>query len=66
MSREIHCVKCGKYLGEIRDAKLRKNIHFICDDCNTRRLALELKETIGGGNTGYDPMDVMKDIFGGR
>lgn len=31
--RKIYCHKCGKYLGEIRDATLRKGILFDCAEC---------------------------------
>ena len=55
---EIHCSKCSIYLGEIRDAKLRKNISFLCNACETSRVALEMKET-----TGYSKPDVFGDIF---
>jgi hypothetical protein len=33
MSRQIYCIKCKKYLGEIRDAKLHKEINYICKKC---------------------------------
>ncbi len=37
MARDIHCVDCGTYLGEIRDAKLKKNISHICSSCTNIR-----------------------------
>jgi len=36
---KIYCAKCGKYLGEIRDATLRKKIYFICWPCEQERKA---------------------------
>ena len=53
-SRKIYCKPCRKYLGEIRDATLHKKIVFLCGDCETKRLSLELmnktdnKNPIGG------------------
>lgn len=31
--RTIHCHVCGKYLGEIRDAKVMKGIAYLCPTC---------------------------------
>jgi predicted SprT family Zn-dependent metalloprotease len=36
MSRKIHCMACGKYQGEIRDAKLARGIKYICAHCSAR------------------------------
>lgn len=36
MSRKIHCRDCGKYLGEVRDAKLAKGIKYICAVCSAQ------------------------------
>jgi hypothetical protein len=33
MTRHINCHKCGLYLGEIRDATLRKGTKHVCSDC---------------------------------
>lgn len=30
---KIHCNKCGKYLGEVRDATLRNGIVYTCAVC---------------------------------
>lgn len=37
MSKKIYCQKCGKYLGEIRDATLRKGVIYVCMVCNSRQ-----------------------------
>lgn len=64
MSIQVKCKKCSVFLGEIRDAKLHKDIIYLCKNCNTQREALELryrnKDTEGsfGGMFG--------DIFGGK
>jgi len=31
--KKISCTYCGKFLGIIRDAKLRKNIYHMCKEC---------------------------------
>jgi hypothetical protein len=52
MPRKIYCAKCGFYLGEIRDAKLRKGTVFICVKC-----AKPIE---------YDMPDFLKGIIKGR
>ena len=39
MSKKISCSCCSKYLGEIRDARLRKGIYHLCGDCEIKRKA---------------------------
>ena len=34
--KEIRCCACMKYLGVIRDAKLHKDIDFICKECKNK------------------------------
>jgi len=34
--KEIRCCVCQKYLGVIRDAKLHKDIDFICKECKNK------------------------------
>jgi len=62
MSKKILCKSCMKYLGEIHEAKLRKNIVFLCEQCEVQRKALELRYK---NNSHDDYMDSIKDIFGG-
>ena len=59
---KIYCVGCDKYMGEIRDASLRKVIHYLCDKCNTKRIASDM----GKNNKKDDYSDYLKDLFGGR
>ena len=33
MARQINCSECGKYLGEIRNAKLAIGIDYRCAPC---------------------------------
>ena len=49
---KVYCTHCGKYLGEIRDATLRKNIYYICEYCR-----IEFKPT------GFKYYDFFKEIF---
>ncbi len=58
MSRKIHC-DCGEYLGEIRDATLKKAIVFKCDKCQQQdKIAIMFGEACASGlkNT-YTLMD---------
>ena len=60
MIRKIYCAECTTYLGEIRDATLKKGMIYLCIKCEeTRNL---LKATIG--RKGNNPvMDMFTDIF---
>jgi len=42
--RKILCKGCSKYMGEIRDAKLRKGITYLCSECETKRIASDLAQ----------------------
>jgi len=55
--RRIHCAGCGKYLGEIRDATLRKGIVHLCDGCNMKRLASDLANKTAPKSPFEDLMD---------
>jgi hypothetical protein len=37
MAHEIHCTECGTYLGALSKARLRKDIAYLCGDCESRR-----------------------------
>ncbi|MBF0121601.1 MAG: hypothetical protein HQK79_22445 [Desulfobacterales bacterium] len=43
---EIYCAGCNKYLGEIRDAKLRKGIAYACAECSVRLKTSKNKDNI--------------------
>jgi len=58
MIKKVYCKPCGKYLGEIRDATLHKKIIFLCDDCETKRLASDMKNKT-------EPKMSYEDLFGG-
>jgi hypothetical protein len=55
--RKIYCAGCYKYLGIIRSASLRKDIKFLCKNCETKRVALEMQRKSGASGLG--------DFFGG-
>jgi protein-arginine kinase activator protein McsA len=56
--KDIHCYKCSKYLGVIRDAKLHKDMYYICGSC-ARPKSKRSEE--------YNEVpDFLKDIFGGK
>jgi RNase P subunit RPR2 len=64
--RKIYCKKCGEYLGEIRDATLRKRITFICGDCQKYK-KYKNSEAYGYPSCpSYDKetMDSFNQIFG--
>jgi len=45
--RSIYCANCHRYLGIIRDAKLHKNIHHLCDNCNIKRVTSDMMNKTG-------------------
>ncbi len=61
--RKIYCSDkdCGIYLGEIRDATLRKNIHHLCNKCETKRLALKMRYQKPPGSSDFPNMGDMFD-----
>ena len=58
-SRKIYCKPCGKYLGEIRNATLHKKIVFLCDKCETKRLASDW-----ANKTKSDLLGQFNNLFG--
>lgn len=54
MTRKTHCEDCKTYLGEIRDATLRRNIKHYCCACSDKKpddahgLLDELFKNVGG------------------
>ena len=60
--RKIYCTACNRNLGEIRDAKLLKDIKYLCPECNMRRVASDL-----AGKTNMNSVpDFLTDIFKGK
>ena len=65
-AKRIFCKGCGKYLGEIRDATLRKEITYLCSSCEIKRFASDLSRKSGGNLEGmkdYEAIDFFKNIF---
>ncbi len=65
-SRQIFCFNCRTYLGEIRDARLRKDINHACADCADRILRLKAATRLHNAtkaHTGKAYGDVLKDLF---
>lgn len=47
MTRQIHCLKCSKNVGEIRDAKLAKGLCYLCQSCANEVMAPPAKRWSG-------------------
>ena len=47
-ARKIHCADCGLYLGEIRDATLRKGITHRCERCSSTQIPDFLQDLVNG------------------
>ena len=61
-SRKINCKSCKTYLGEIRDAKLKKGISYLCRSCeNKRKIAFSRSHMKGADK--HDIPDFMKGLF---
>lgn len=65
MSKKLFCESCRKYLGEIRDAKLHKDIKYLCKSCNTQRESLELMYKDQEDTSYTDIFDIMFNNKGG-
>ena len=68
MSQEIECKCCGKHMGTLRDAKIRKGMVVYCQECDERtqrmlRIAA-MTGSVGEGKK-YDVPDFMRGFFGG-
>lgn len=64
MSKNIHCAGCQLFLGTIEEAKIRKNISFLCRSCETKRVALELKHQ-NKTSSSSEVEDFLKTIMKG-
>ncbi|MEA1980838.1 MAG: hypothetical protein U9N54_07690 [candidate division Zixibacteria bacterium] len=62
-SKKIYCSACQLYLGEIKLAKLRKNISYLCEQCESDRYAnFKTSKTNKPSKTNGNTLD---DFFGG-
>ena len=57
MSRELHCYKCGGYLGEVRDATLKKDMYHVCGKC------VRIEHAARSARQQYDGNDFLESIF---
>ena len=64
MSREISCISCNLYLGEIIEARLHKEIRFLCPDCNIKRIASDMNKKPYSPISDDATMDFLKGTFG--
>lgn len=60
--RKIYCYKCQCYLGEIRDATLKKGILFLCAICYNKTQMKDYNKT---KTKSYDLPPGFEDLFGG-
>lgn len=59
---KIYCVGCMIYLGEIeKGSKLKKGIQFLCESCDRKRIASDMKKRTDAEKKVND----FGDIFGG-
>ena len=64
-SKSLACNGCGKNMGVIRDASLRKGMVVYCAECNPDKPA-SFKQP--RANSAYEPgmPDFLKDLFRGK
>ncbi len=55
MPKQINCYLCKVYLGEIKDARLRKDTLFICEKCSKPRPKTKDDD---------ETVDMLKGFFG--
>ena len=64
---KIHCKNCGLFLGEIRDANLRKKISHICFDCTEihfQEIEKEYKQNKIKDSIKDPTVEHLRSIFG--
>lgn len=59
--REITCKRCNRYVGTIREAKLIKDIVYLCPKCWR-----ELNAQYGNNAESNAGHDLFDQIFGGK
>ena len=58
----IYCTGCDRKVGIIKDAKLLKNLKYLCPNCEIKRLASDMKK-----KKQSIPIDnFIKDVLKGR
>ena len=54
-----YCIECSIYMGEIRDATLRRGFHILCNNCNIKRAA---KNMMKNGAKDFDFLNEANDL----
>ena len=60
--RRVRCCICDKILGEIRDARLHKDIDYICKTCKENLCAPMMDKTTRDSYDQYPEYDFMEAI----
>lgn len=60
-AKNLYCEGCAKYMGEVRDATLRKGMVVLCDKCETKRKLAAMAMNHAGSRSNVDK---LKDVFG--
>jgi hypothetical protein len=61
-NKYIYCISCNLYLGEIKEATLRKNIYYLCNNCKEKwKAANDMAEL---SRKGKGAPDFINDLFG--
>jgi len=61
--RSIYCTGCKRYLGIIRDAKLHKDIKYLCGVCEVKRIASDMANNIDDNTSRWDKDCSCNDMF---
>jgi hypothetical protein len=62
MAKKIYCAHCNCYLGEITQAKIKKNVNYLCEKCaNLASIAKSKMQT--NPKVKIDGFDLFNDIF---
>lgn len=71
VERKIYCQCCDTYVGTLRDAKLMKNLAFVCPTCSSEHLPNDFDSDdswLGSAldSKSNDFMDLFSDILNGK
>lgn len=63
----LNCAGCKTFLGTIENGKLRKDIIFLCGNCDNKRLGalMKMETSRGEPKDKYGLGGEFDDIFGG-
>jgi hypothetical protein len=66
--KEFKCHKCGIYLGEMTQGKIKKNVIILCTECHSVYVSLHdyNKGTQSAPNISRDIPDFLKDLMSGK